>query len=124
MARCKYFENNSIVLFAEYYKIIFIFLFSYAHIISNQKKFLLRRLKEVFLKGSVLEGNSNSEFDRNINFGYVSMRRKSLLGVTSMSPEKWEIRKVYRKEKELHLAGIKRVLHIFLCFGGKGLATN
>lgn len=73
---------------------MFILLFIYTHIISNQKKFLLRRLRKVFLK-------EIAELDWNINFGYVTMRRRGLLGMTRISPEKWEIQKVYRKEKEV-----------------------
>lgn len=53
------------------------------------------------------------------------MGRKGLLGVTNMSPEKWETQKVYRKEKEVKFDGDKRkVLHIFPCIEEKGFATN
>lgn len=91
-------------------------LFSYTHIIFNQKNFLLRRLKR-----SLFEGNSNS-LAGIINFGYVSMRERDYWA--SLSPEKWEIQKVYRKKKKLNLAEVMGVLYSFPCIGEKSLAAS
>ena len=54
-------------------------------LIYNQEKFLFRRIR------NLLKENSSSDLVRNINFGYVSMKRKGLLEMTGMSPEKWEM---------------------------------
>lgn len=98
---------------------MFTFLFSYTHI-SNQKKYLLRRLREVFLKEIAVESLTGT-----YTLDMLGWEERACWEWLTWVQRSGRLRKFIGKKKKLNLMGIKGKCYTSsLALRKKGLATN